>query len=328
MSWYIGDVIIDNPIVVGPMAGISNLAFREIAHHFNASLIYSEMISDKAIYYQNRKTLDMTRMGEDEGLISLQLFGHDIESMVVAAKYLDKHTNCAIIDINMGCPVNKIVKNGSGCALMNDLEHSYDLIKAIVELVDKPVTCKIRAGWDSKNINAVSYSKMLQQAGCQAIAVHGRLRSHFYSGKADWDIIRQVKEAVKIPVIGNGDLYTLADVQRVIKETNCDAVMLARGVLGNPWLIKECVDGWDKPIGEWQVTAKQKIQMADEHALKLMALKGEKVAMSEMRSHACWYIAGLAHSHQVKEQLNKVTKYVEFDTIMKEYLMSLSGEEM
>ncbi len=327
MKWKIGDVEILNQVVVGPMAGISNSAFREIAHSFNAGLIYTEMVSDKAIYYSNKKTIDMTRMGDDEGLVAMQLFGHDVESLVVAAKYLDENTNCAIIDINVGCPAPKIVNSGSGSALMKNPELLYTLVKAVVDNVKKPVTCKIRAGWDEKSINAVEIAKLLEKAGAKAIAVHGRVRSQYYQGKADWQIIKEVKANVSIPVIGNGDVTSVELAKQMLLETNCDAIMLARGVLGNPWLIKECVDALSDNSVYQPITIQEKFTMARQHALKLIEIKNEKVAILEMRSHACWYIYGLPNNHKIKDLINQMTTYQQFDTILKEYQALLENQE-
>ena len=317
--WKIGDVEIANRVVVGPLAGISNSAFREIAHEFGAGLIYSEMISDKAICYNNQKTMSMTHLSDNEGVVNLQLFGHEVDSMVKAAIYLDQNTACKLIDINMGCPVPKVVNSGAGSALLKTPDLAFVIVKSISEAIDKQLTVKIRSGWDKNSINAVEMALGLEKAGAKAIAVHGRVRSQYYDGQADWEIIRRVKEAVKIPVIGNGDIRSVSDAKRMLKETGCDAVMLARGILGNPWLIKDCVRGLNEEETTAVISLEEKFSVMDDHCRRLMALKGEAVAIKEMRGHTCWYIKGLPDSHKIKDQINRMTSYLQFDTILKAY---------
>lgn len=325
--WKIRDVEIANQVVIAPMAGISNMAFRSICKKFGAGLICAEMVSDKALFYDNVKTLHMTQVSDEEHPMSLQIFGHDIESMVYAAKLLDTQTNCDIIDINMGCPVTKVIKANAGSALMKDEEHAEKLVAAIVQAVKKPVTVKIRAGFDVDHMNAVSLAKRLERAGASAIAVHGRTKTQMYEGKADWDIIRQVKKAVSIPVIGNGDIKSVEDIERMLKETNCDAVMIGRGILGDPWLIKNCVDYLENKDNYQEVSWQEKFELAKEHAQKLCALKGEYVGIREMRGHAVWYIKGLPSSHTVKDKLSKITSYDEMVGILDQYQESLLNYE-
>lgn len=317
--WKIRDVEIANQVVIAPMAGISNSAFRSICKEFGAGLICAEMVSDKALYYDNVKTLDMTKVLEEEHPMSLQVFGHDIESMVYAAKLLDKETDCDIIDINMGCPVNKVIKANAGSALMKEPDHAAAIVKAIVEAVDKPVTVKMRAGWDSHSINAVELAKKVEAAGASAIAVHGRTRVQMYEGKADWNIIAEVKKAVSIPVIGNGDVKSVEDMKRMLEETGVDAVMIGRGILGDPWLIKDCVDYLNTGKISEKASYEERFSMCKTHAQKLCELKGEHVGIREMRGHATWYIKGMPFSHTVKDALSKMESYAEMEKILEEY---------
>ena len=323
----IGNVILDNRIIVGPMAGISNNSFRTVIKEFGASLIYSEMISDKAICFKNKKTLKMCVVEPEEKPLTLQLFGHDINTMVQAAIYLDKETNCDIIDINMGCPVPKVCKSRAGCALMQTPEHAYEMVKAIIDSVEKPVTVKLRAGWNHQQINVVEMALLMEKAGVSAIAVHPRTRSDYYSGSSNWDLIKQVKEVVKVPVIGNGDIKTLEDYIEMRKQTNCDFVMVARGCLGNPWLIKQLVE-YEK-TGEIveEATHLEKIEQCLYHARELVKLKGEKNGIKMMRGHACWYINGLANSNKVKAKINKMNKYEDLKNLMEKYIYALENED-
>ncbi len=323
----IGNVVLDNRIIVGPMAGISNNSFRNIIKEFGAALIYSEMISDKAICFKNKKTIKMCVVNPEERPIALQLFGHEIKTMVEAAKYLDSQTDCDIIDINMGCPVPKVCKSGAGSALMQMPEHAYQMVKAIVENVKKPVTVKLRAGYNHQNINVVEMALLMEKAGVSAIAVHPRTRSDYYSGQSNWDLIRQVKEVVKVPVIGNGDVKSLKDYIEMRKQTNCDFVMVARGCLGNPWLIKQLVE-YDK-TGNMvsEPNYQEKIEQCLYHARELIKLKGEKVGIKMMRGHACWYINGLTFANRVKAKINKINKYQDLENLLNEYCYALEKED-
>lgn len=315
----IGNVEIKNRIIMAPMAGITNVAFRKIIKEFGAGLVVSEMVSDKALCYGNQKTIDMLQIDENEHPVSIQIFGGDVESMVTAAKFVDENSNCDIIDINMGCPVNKVLKAHAGSFLLQYPELVYDIVKNVVEAVSKPVTVKIRIGYDFDSINCVEIAKLIEKAGASAIAVHGRTRSQMYEGHADWSYIKQVKEAVSIPVIGNGDVKTAQDAMRMLEETGCDAVMVGRAALGNPWVIKQMVSYVEDGILLEEPTADEKIDQCLRHAQRLIPVESEKNAIRQMRGHAPWYIKGLKSASVVKNQLSKVNTYQELEDILEKY---------
>ena len=308
--WKIGNVEIKNHIVLAPMAGISNSAFRRIAKEMGVGLVVAEMVSDKAIYFGSQKTIDMLYMKDEERPISQQIFGSDKESFVYAAKYILENMKPDIIDINMGCPVPKVATRAqAGSALLKNPDKVYEIVKDVVEAVNIPVTVKIRSGWDEKSINAVEIAKVVEKAGASAITVHPRTRAQGYSGKADWNIIKQVKENVKIPVIGNGDIKTCYDAKRMLEETKCDAVMIGRGVLGNPWLIRDCIDFLNgKEIKE--VTILDKLNMVTKHLNYLLEFKPEKLAILEMRTQIGYYLKGISKDY--KQRFMKVTTKEEF----------------
>jgi nifR3 family TIM-barrel protein len=326
-SWKIRDLTIANQVVIAPLAGISNPAFRTIAKEFGAGLVYSEMISDKAIVYKNKKTLEMCRVEPSEHPIALQLFGEEIETMVQAAIYLDTQTACDIIDINMGCPVPKVIKGSGGASLMKSPEHAYEIVRAIVNAVKKPVTVKIRIGWDNQNLTAPAFAELMENAGASAIAVHGRTRAAMYGGKVNLEEIAKVKAAVSIPVIGNGDITDIASAREMLVKTNVDAIMVGRGILGNPWLIEELVAGLEGRETSGTVSIFHKFATARKHCLRLIELKGEKVAMKEMRGHFAWYLTALPHSHAVKNLISQMTEYAQFDRIVKDYENALVNDE-
>jgi len=304
MSFYIGNIKIDGHVVLGPMAGNTNYAYRKIAKEFGCGLVYAEMVSDKGLNYKNKKTQGMIEVGSDEHPVSMQIFGSTVSDMVEAAKYIDQHSNCDIIDINMGCPVNKVAKKSkAGSALLQDPTLVYDIVYNVVQSVKKPVTVKIRSGWDSNHINAVEIAKLIEKAGASAIAIHGRTRAQLYSGKADWDIIRQVKEAVNIPVIGNGDVKNCYDAKKMIDETGVDAVMVARGSLGNPWIFKEVNTFLESGVVIDRPTNEEIYDVILRHVKYLRELKGDHLAMLEMRGQIAYYLKGLPNSTSIKKDL-------------------------
>jgi len=325
MKWKIGNVEIDNKIVLAPMAGICNSAFRRICKEMGCGLIYAEMVSDKAITYNNQKTIDMLYMTEEERPIVQQIFGSDKESFVVAAKYIYENMKPDIIDINMGCPVPKVaVRAQAGSALLKDPDKIYEIVKAVVEAVPIPVTVKIRSGWDSNNINAVEVAKTIEKAGASAICVHPRTRSQGYSGKADWSVIKAVKDNVSIPVIGNGDVKTPEDVIKMISETGCDAVMIGRGILGNPWLIKNAINVLEgKPVEE--VYPIDRVNMCLKHLENLKDVKNEKTACLEIRNHIGWYFKGMKDANVIKNKVYQTSNIRDIISILNEFKEGLNG---
>ena len=306
---YIGNVEIKGKTVLAPMAGICNSAFRKIIKEMGCSLIYAEMVSDKAIFYGNQKTKEMLFMEQIERPIVQQIFGSDKESFVEAAKYIEKEMKPDIIDINMGCPVPKVaVKSQAGAALLKNPQKIYEIVSSVVKAVNVPVTVKIRSGWDQNNINAVSVAKICESAGASAICVHPRTRSQGYSGKADWNIIKQVKEAVKIPVIGNGDITDIYKAKAMLDETGCDLIMIGRGVLGNPWLIREINAYLEDGTILKKPTDIDKIDMCLKHINYLSQIKPEKLVCLEIRNHAAWYLKGIKGSVEVKNKIFQTTK--------------------
>ena len=322
----IGNVEIKNRVVLAPMAGVCDSAFRTIIKSMGCGLIEAEMVSDKAIMYGSEKTKNMLYMTDYERPISQQIFGSDVESFKVAAKYIYENMHPDIIDINMGCPVPKVaISAQAGSALLKNPDKVYEIVKAVVDTVPIPVTVKIRSGWDSDSINATEIAKIVEHAGASAITVHPRTRAQGYSGNADWSIIKKVKETVSIPVIGNGDIKSCYDAKRMMDETNCDAVMIGRGVLGNPWLIKECVDYLEYGIEPKEVSIDEKIDMLKRHAELLIKTKNEKVAMLEMRTHAAYYIKGLPNSTDMKNKIFQMKTKDELFDLLDEYIKSLEN---
>lgn len=308
MKWNIGNVEIKNQVVLAPMAGICNSAFRRIAKEMGAGLIYAEMVSDKALLYKSKKTVDMLYMKDEERPISQQIFGSDKESFVEAAKIVCEKMHPDIIDINMGCPVPKVaVSAQAGAALLKNPDKVYEIVKSVVEAVSIPVTVKIRSGWDKNSINAIEIAKVCERAGASAICIHPRTRSQRYEGLSDWNIIKEVKESISIPVIGNGDIRSVDDAKRMIELTNCDAVMIGRGVLGNPWLIRDIVNYLEDGALPKVISKDEKIDMCIKHMNYLLSFKDEKTAVLEMRSHIAWYLKGLDGVNEVKREIFKAT---------------------
>lgn len=324
--WKIKNVEINGKIVVAPMAGISNMTFRRICKSMGASLVVAEMVSDKAITYGNEKTFELLRMNDDERPISQQIFGSDVKSFVEAAKIVEEKMKPDIIDINMGCPVPKVaVKNQAGSALLKNPEKVGEIIKAVVGAVNVPVTVKIRSGWDQSSINAVEIAKIAEANGASAITVHARTRTQGYAGKADWNIIKEVVNAVDIPVIGNGDVVSCYDAKKMLDETGCSAVMIGRGLLGNPWLIKECVEYLESGKLPEVIGYNEKIDMMEYHLNKLCEDKTEKQAVLEIRNHLLNYLKGLPENKEVKNQVCRCKSRLEIIKVLENYRNELKN---
>ena len=327
--WKIGDVEIKNKVVLAPMAGICNSSFRRICKDMGVGLIYAEMVSDKAIFYNNKKTIDMLEMKEEERPIVQQIFGSDKDSFVAAAKYIYENMHPDIIEINMGCPVPKVaVRAQAGSALLKNPEKIKEIVTEVVKSVPIPVTVKIRSGWDQNSINAVEVAKICEQAGAKAICVHGRTRSQGYNGKADWNIIKQVKQNVDIPVIGNGDVKDIYSAKQMLEETGCDAVMIGRAVLGNPWLIKDVIKYLEDNKLPDKVSNIEKIDMCLKHLQYLQEIKDEHVAVLEIRNHIAWYLKGLEGSNEIKNKVYLTRKISDIINILMEYRKSFEGVEL
>ncbi|UXR49869.1 tRNA dihydrouridine synthase DusB [Staphylococcus simulans] len=325
--WKIGDVEIDNRVVLAPMAGVCNSAFRLTVKEFGAGLVCAEMVSDKAILFNNPKTMNMLYIDENERPLSLQIFGGEKESLVEAAVYVDQNTTADIIDINMGCPVNKIIRCEAGARWLLDPNKIYEMVSAVVEKVNKPVTCKMRIGWDDDHIYAVENAKAAERAGASAISLHGRTRVQMYEGKADWDIIRQVKEAVNIPVIGNGDVTSPELAQKMLDETGVDAVMIGREALGNPWMIYRTVHYLETGELMDEPTVKEKVEIALLHLRRLVELKGEKVGVMEMRKHASWYLKGVKGNGKARKALNQANTEQEMIDILQNFEKEITADK-
>lgn len=321
-GFRIGNVRIPGRLVLGPMAGVTDLPFRMLCKECGADLVYTEMVSAKGILYSNKNTEELLTTEEAERPVALQLFGEDPQIMSEVAKRIE-HRNFDILDINMGCPVPKVVNNGEGSALMKQPERIGEIVSAVSKAIHKPVTVKIRKGFGEQDANAPLVAKIAEEAGAAAVAVHGRTRTQYYSGKADWDIIRQVKETVGIPVIGNGDVFTPEDAKRMMEETGCDGVMAARGVRGNPWLfaqIKDYLSGNEVPE---RPPLPQVVEMILRHADLEIAYKGEFTAIREMRKHTAWYVTGYPDATKLRSAVNEVSTRKELEELLYGYLRTL-----
>lgn len=319
MKVNIASVTLDNPVILAPMAGVCNPPFRILAKELGAGMVCAEMVSDKALLHGNAKSQRMLTILPDEHPVSLQLMGYDKDSMEKAAAMVGE-TNADLIDINMGCPVLKIYKNGSGAALARDPAYAAEIVRAVVRNVDKPVTVKFRKGWDDDHVNAVEVALAVQEAGAQAVAVHGRTANQMYSGQADWSIIRRVKEAVKIPVIGNGDVVEPEDAKRLMEETGCDAVMVARAALGNPWVFREIAHYLDTGDKLMPPSLEERIAVTLRHMRLLVEHKGEVIGVKEMRKHAAWYIKGLPGSAEMRTVINQQSSMAGMENALLHYV--------
>ncbi|MGE4284743.1 MAG: tRNA dihydrouridine synthase DusB [Clostridia bacterium] len=322
----IGDIKLQNNVFLAPMAGITDLPFRLLCKEQGCGLVYTEMVSAKGLYYQDKKTEVLLQIDDREKPVAVQIFGSDPEIMARIANDAAA-TGATIIDINMGCPTPKITKNGEGCALMKNPQLVGQIIKAVSNVVSLPVTVKIRKGWDEETVNAVEIAVIAEENGAKAVTVHGRTREQFYSGKADWDIIKRVKESVNIPVIGNGDISGPEDAKRMLMHTGCDGVMIGRGAQGNPWIFRRIIHYLDTGELLSEPTPEEKVEKAIENVQLLVKYKGEHIGMREARKHVAWYIKGLKNSAKIREAVNRINSFTEMECLLRSGEWGVNSEE-
>lgn len=323
MSLKIGNVEIKGNLILGPMAGVTDLPFRILCKEQGADLIYTEMVSAKGIQYNNKNTENLLIVSDEERPVALQLFGADPYIMSETAKRIE-HRNFDILDINMGCPVPKVVNNNEGSALMKDPKLVGEIVRSVSSAINKPLTVKIRKGFTESTANAVEIAKIAEANGAAAIAIHGRTREQYYSGKADWDIIRAVKEAVKVPVIGNGDVFTPEDAKRLIKKTGVDGIMVARGARGNPWIFKQIKEFLENGREVRKPSAHEAVEMMLRHARLSIEYKGEYIGIREMRKHVAWYTTGYPMAAKLRQQVNEIESYNDLKNLLTGYLDTLT----